>query len=209
LPSKIFNKENWLRETIPAIVAYVLLDVALTILLVLTAPSSVGIGKLRPLDTIPVKLLELALVGVGLGLVASLSFRKIDLNLIVLSLAFVALLDADHIPSALGYSEPIRPAHTLAFLAVVLVVLFFTARKQPEVELLAVSGFFGHLAADEGIFSPFAPFSYEYFSLNAYTLPFVAIALTFALLAGYAKYRRYKGKEIKKELIIGESQEHS
>ncbi|MGI0084909.1 MAG: hypothetical protein ACREBQ_07490, partial [Nitrososphaerales archaeon] len=135
----IINRERWPRETIPPIAAYVALDLVLTTVFILVSPSGADTGAIRPSDTILPKIVELILVGIAIGSVASFAFRKIDLNIFTLSVAFVVLLDVDHVPAALGFQEPIRPAHTIAFLLALLAVLTFTIKKQPEVELIALS----------------------------------------------------------------------
>ena len=207
----IINREHWLRETIPPIVAYIALDLVLTSIFIAMSPSAVDIGAIRPVATIPPKVTELILVGVALGLVASFAFRKIDFNLLTLSLAFVVLLDADHIPAALGFHEPIRPAHSIAFLLILLAVLTFTIKKQPEVELIAISAFLGHMAADTGEFSLLLPFSFAYSNLDPYRVPLAVGAVVFALLAGYVKYRRYKkaSRLVQKGMIANENQSQS
>ncbi len=205
----IFSRENWLSETIPPIFTYIALDLILTAMFIAISPASVSIGTLRPASTIPPKILELVLIGLALGLVSSLTFRKIDLSLITVFVAFVALLDIDHLPAMLGYSEPIRPAHSIMFLVILMLILAFTARKQPEVELIAVAAFLGHMAGDTGEFAVFAPFSFSYSGLDPYRIPLAAGAIIFALLAGYVKYRRYKvkSKVAQKGLIVNETQE--
>ncbi len=203
-----FNKENWLSETIPPIFTYIALDLILTAIFIAVSPPSVNIGTLRPEETIPPKILELLLIGLILGLVSSLPFKKIDLNMITLFVAFVALLDVDHLPSMLGYSEPIRPAHSIMFLLILMVSLAIIARKQPEVELIAVAAFLGHMAGDTGEFAVFAPFSFTYSGLDPYRIPLAVGAIALALLAGYVKYRRYKVKSRIKQkgLIVNETQ---
>jgi hypothetical protein len=203
-----FNKENYLSETFPPILTFVALDLLVTVIFVTVSPSSSSIGTLRPVDTIPSKLVELVLIGLAVGLISSVAFRKIDLSMITISLAFVALLDLDHLPSALGFSEPIRPAHSIMFLAVLMIFLAFVSRKQPEVELLAVAAFLGHMAGDTGEFAVFAPFSFAYSGLDPYRVPLAIGAVVFALLAGYVKYRRYKQKSKPMEIgmTVNESQ---
>ena len=200
---RILNYKNWARETIPPIAAYVALDIALTLILFAISPESVKIGTLRPVSTIPPKLFQLALAGLAVGLIASITFRKLDLNLILLGVAFVALLDVDHLPSMLGKDQPIRPAHSFLFLAILLLVLAFTAKKQPWVELIAVSAFCAHLASDTGGFAFFMPCSFTYTSIDRYRVPFALGAVTFALLAGYAKHRKYlKQKQVPKSVVL-------
>ena len=132
-------------------------------------------------------------MGFGVGLVASLSRRTIDLSLVTLGLAFVPLLDLDHLPSVLGVEQPIRPAHSLGFLAIGLVVLYFVAaRGRPEIPVIAASAFLAHIASDTGLFAFYVPVSFNYVSLNEFRIPFALGAVGLAILAGYLKSRRLK-----------------
>jgi hypothetical protein len=109
--------------------------------------------------------------------------------LLTLSVAFVVLLDIDHLPSLFGIAQPIRPAHSFTFLVLEVAALALAVRRRPEVELIAVAAFFGHVAGDTGIFALFAPFSFDYYSLNGYAFPLALTAVAFALVAGYAGHR--------------------
>src|SRR5271169_1187378 len=169
-----FNR--WIREVIPPILVILAIDLATTVVLLAVSGAPARIGSLRPLSTIPDKGLELFLVGAGVGLTACLAARRLDISLLTLAIAFVALIDADHLPSAFGIPQPIRPAHTFAFLAVEMVVLGVTFRKRPELVLLAVAAWFGHVAGDVGEFAFFAPYSFAYSPLGPYRIPFAIIA---------------------------------
>jgi hypothetical protein len=142
------------------------------------------------LGTILPKLGELVLVGATIGVVSSLARRNLDLVLLTWSVAFASLMDLDHLPSALGLGEPIRPAHSIGFFLLVVAALAVFIRKQPEVEFAFAASFFGHLAADTGIFAPLAPLSFDYVPLDAYRLPFAIGAVVFALIAGLARRRK-------------------
>ena len=166
-----------------------MVDLIITILFSVVSGNEVRIGTFRPLRAVPLKAAELAVVGLAVGMVASVSCRRLDVVLITLSLAFVLLLDVDHIPSFFGYAQPIRPAHSFTYLATIVVALFFAVRNRPEVELIAIASFLGHLSADSGIFAPFAPFSFSYMSLDGYKIPLVIGSVSFALAAGYVKRR--------------------
>ncbi len=183
-----FNR--WLRDVIPPIALILALDLVTTVVLLGVSGAPARMGSLRPLNTIPDKGLELFLVGAGVGLTACLAARRLDVSLLTLAIAFVALIDADHLPSAFGIPQPIRPAHTFAFLAVEVVVLGVTFRKRPELVLLAVAAWFGHVAGDQGIFAFFAPYSFAYSPLGPYRIPFAIIAVAFALATGYVVRRR-------------------
>lgn len=185
--------QSWLKETIPPILAVIALDLAVTAVFVLVSGKSVRIGTIRSAQTIPPKLLELLAVGLAVGVLANLG-RKPDASLVALGVAFVAMIDLDHLPSAMGVAQPIRPTHTIAFVAAEAALLLLLFSKRPEVALLAVASFLGHMAGDVGSFAPFAPFSFRYVSLSAYDVPLAIGAVALALLAGYAKRRRTGGE---------------
>jgi hypothetical protein len=185
-----FNR--WLREVIPPIAVIVALDLAITVIFLVLSGATARIGTLRPVGTIPAKGLELVLVGAAVGFVACVTELRIDLSLLTLAIAFVGLIDADHLPSALGIAQPIRPAHTFAFLAVEVVVLAIAFRRRPELPLLAVAAWFGHIAGDTGEFALFAPFSFDYSPLGDLRVPFVIVSAVFALATGYMVRRRKK-----------------
>jgi hypothetical protein len=185
-----FNR--WLREVVPPIAVIVALDLAITVIFFALSGATARIGTLRPVSTIPAKGLELVLVGAAVGLVACLTEWRIDLSVLTLAVAFVGLIDADHLPSALGVAQPIRPAHTFAFLALEVVVLAAAFRRRPELPLLAVAAWFGHVAGDTGEFALFAPFSFAYSSLGDFRVIFAIIAVIFALATGYVVKLRKK-----------------
>ena len=185
-----FNR--WLREVILPIAVIVALDLSVTVVFFAMSGATARIGTLRPVSTIPDKGLELVLVGAAVGFVACAAERRIDLSLLTLAVAFVGLIDADHLPSALGIAQPIRPAHTLAFLALEVVILAAAFRGRPEVPLLAVATWFGHVAGDAGEFALFAPFSFAYSSLGDFRVLFAIVSALFALATGYVVRRRKK-----------------
>jgi hypothetical protein len=183
---------RWLRDVVPPVALIVAIDLVVTLIFFGLSASPARIGTLRPLGTIPPKVLELVLVGAGVGLAACVGARRLDYALVGLAIAFVALLDVDHLPAAFGVNQPIRPAHSFAFLALEALALGVAFRKRPEVVLVAIAAFFGHIAGDTGIFALFAPFSFDYSSIDAYRLPFGVIAAVFALAAGYVSLHRHR-----------------
>jgi hypothetical protein len=183
---------RWLRDVVPPVALIVAIDAVVTLIFFGLSAGPARVGTLRPLGTIPPKVLELVLVGAGVGLAASVGARRLDFTLLALAMAFVALLDIDHLPSFFGIGQPIRPAHSFAFLAVEVSALGLAFRKRPELALLAVSAFFGHVAGDSGIFALFAPFSFDYSSIDAYKVPFGMVAVVFALAAGYVGRHRIR-----------------
>src|SRR4029077_8627768 len=109
--------KRWLRDVLPPIALILAIDLAITGIFFVASSGPARIGTLRPISTIPAKVVELLLVGGGLGLAACLTARRLDLSMMTLTIAFVALIDADHLPSVFGIGQPIRPAHSFAFLA--------------------------------------------------------------------------------------------
>jgi len=184
--------DRWLRDVIPPIALILVVDLAVTVVFFELSGSAARIGTLRSVSTIPAKGLELVLIGAAVGLLACLVEWRLDLSLLTLAIAFVALIAADHLPSAFGIAQPIRPAHTFAFLAIEVVALGVTFRRRPELVLLAVAAWFGHVAGDTGVFAFFAPFSFVYSPLGAYRVPFAIISAVFAIATGYAIRPRRK-----------------
>jgi len=84
---------GWLRDVVPPVALIVAVDLAVTVAFFGMSLSPARIGTLRPLGTIPPKVLELVLVGGGAGLAACAGARRLDLSLLGLAIAFVALLD--------------------------------------------------------------------------------------------------------------------
>ncbi len=184
---------GWVSDTFPPILAIVAIDVALALIFLGVSAPSTHIGTLRPEATIPPKLLQLASVGLGLGLLASLAARSFDLRLITFGFAFTVLLDLDHLPSVFGVEQTIRPDHSLAFLGISLIVLsLIVARRRPEIPVIFTSAFFGHMAADTGLFAFFAPISFNYTSLSEFKIPFAILAVGLAIFAGFMKFRRMR-----------------
>jgi hypothetical protein len=192
LAATIVTFNSYLREVVPPIALVLLLDLAVMVVFSAFSGGSARIGTLRPLGTIPGKVAELVLVGSGVGLLTCIAARRLDLPVLTLAVAFVAMIDADHLLSVFGIAQPIRPAHTFAFLGLEVVALGLAFRRRPELVPLAVSAWFAHIAGDTGVFSLFAPFSFEYSPLGPYRLPFVIIAACFAIVAGYVLRRSHR-----------------
>ncbi|MGH2638519.1 MAG: hypothetical protein ACRDF4_04455 [Rhabdochlamydiaceae bacterium] len=187
-PAKL---RGWASDTFPSIIAFVAIDLALTLIFFGFSSASAHVGTLRPEATIAPKVLELAAVGAGVGLIASLASRAFDFSFVTFGAAFMVLLDLDHLPSVFGIDQPIRPAHSLAFLAITVVVLYFIAgRSRPEVPVIATATFMAHIASDTGVFAFYAPISFSYISLNEFRVPLAIGAVCFAIIAGYLKSTR-------------------
>ncbi len=178
---------DWYSNVTPPILLFLFIDIAATLISFALSNPTVRIGALRPASTILPKVAELALVGVAVGLVSCIPRKTFDPVIVTLATAFVLFLDLDHLPSVFGVFQPIRPAHSLGFLLLVVgaFAIFFSGR--PELELVFVSSFSAHLAADTGIFAPLAPVSFAYVSLDIYRLPLALGATLLALLSGYIR----------------------
>ncbi len=178
---------RWASETATPIAIYLGTGLLITVVFSAFSGGQARVGTFRSIYTVLPKFVELVLAGVLLGLLASLGRKRVDLSLITLSTAFVALLDIDHLPSVFGIAQPIRPAHSITYIAITVVALTFVIRNRPEVELIAISSFLGHLATDTGVFAPFAPFSFEYLPTDEFRVPLAVTSVLFAFLAGYYK----------------------
>jgi hypothetical protein len=186
------NRQD-LRPVLLTIILYATLDLLFTWVSLYTRPPGSLIGLFRSADTIPSHLLLLAAGGVALGLISTLVFRRFDLGLLVLIPSVVVLTDLDHLPSALGIVQPIRPAHSFIFIALAF-ILVATVIRRPDLSFAVMSGFFAHLGVDTGLFPPLSPFSFDYYTLGNYQAEFLALALVSALTAGYLGKRRATGK---------------
>ena len=182
------NNQN-LRPVLLTILLYASLALVFTGVSMVTRPPGSLVGVLRPLGEIPSHVLLLAAGGVALGLLATLGLRRFDLWLWVLIPSIVVLTDLDHLPSALGLVQPVRPVHSLVFLAVAF-VLVATIIRRPDLAFAVMSGFFAHLGVDTGIFPPFSPLSFAYYELAGYQLEFLLLASASALVAGLLGRRR-------------------
>jgi len=181
------------RAILWTVIIYAAIVLTFTAISLLASPLGSQTGKFRELSAIPDHLLYLAAFGVVLGLLGSLLYRRLDLNLIVLIPVLVVITDLDHLPSALGIAQPIRPAHSLIFIITVIAVLALVIRR-PDIEAATLSAFFAHLSVDTGLFPPFSPISFAYYELSEYQAAFVALAIIAALVAGFLGRRRLTHK---------------
>ena len=173
-----------LRPVLLTAVLYAALVLVFTIISLYTRPAGSLIGLFRSTDTIPSHLLLLAAGGLALGLLPSLILRRVDLGLVILIPSIVVLTDLDHLPSALGIDQPVRPAPSFIFIALA-VILVAPVIKRPDLSFAVMSGFFAHLGVDTGIFPPFSPVSFDYYKLADFQVAFLGVALVSALIAGY------------------------
>ncbi len=184
---------RWLGEVVLPVAVVLAVVLVVTVAFFALSGAAARVGTLRAVSAIPVKAVELVLLGSAVGLLACAAERRLDVPMLTLAVAFVALLAVDHLPSAFGVAQPIRPAHTFAFLALEMVALGATFRGRPELVLLAASTWFAHVAGDTGVFAFFAPLSFAYSPLGPYRLPFAIISVVFSLATGYVA-RRTRGR---------------
>src|SRR2546426_151675 len=181
------------RSAVLVILVYAFLVLLFTFLSLHLSPSDSQIGKFRAKNTIPDHLLILAGSGALLGLLSSLVYRRLDLTIAALIPISVIILDLDHLPSFLGISQPIRPAHSIIFLLVSFALIFALVRRL-DLPLAMVSGFFAHSGVDTGLFAPFSPIVFDYYTITDYRWVFLVLAVASSLAAGYyAKRESQKG----------------
>ncbi len=172
-----------MRTLVAACLLYGAMVLLFTLISLYTAPQASQIGTFRPIPTIPFHELILGLLGLGLGLTASVALRKLDLGLVILVPALLVLTDLDHLPAFLGLAQPIRPAHSVIFILCT-VALMATVIRKTDVEMASLSAFFAHLSIDTGVFPAFSPVSLQYYDLAEFRIPFLIAAVAFALAAG-------------------------
>ena len=104
-----------------------------------SAPAD-QIGTFRQLPAIPGHVAELALAALAIGLAAVVAGGALDASLALLIPTLTVLTDIDHLPSFLGYPQPIRPDHSLLFLAATVAVASVAIRS-PSADAAIVSAF--------------------------------------------------------------------
>ncbi len=174
-----------LADIFHVILLYFFLGVIFTGASLLVSSSEVRIGTFRPLTEIPVHEIALLAVSLTISAFALIANRKFDFSLLLLPPVFVIFLDIDHLPSALGMTQPIRPAHSIFFIAVFSLLLFLVLRKPFSFSVLSVSSFAGHLSVDNGVFALLAPFSFKYYSIASFKPELLILSLSLAVIAGY------------------------
>ena len=186
---------RWYQSIFAALI-FGALALAFTIVGVLVGPADVQVGGVRPENTIAPHLVELAGFGLLLGIGSLVVYGRKRIPLVFLIPSLVVLLDLDHLPVYLGYSEPIRPAHSLVFLAVALALTAVTIRAL-DIELAIVTAFMGHLAVDTGLFAPLSPLSFDYVNLTPYRIPLGAGAVLLTIAAGvFLRLRARGGRDV-------------
>ena len=176
-------KSLW-REALVTATIFVLLVLGFTLVSLLVAPGPSKIGSARPLATIPLHEVELGGVALVLGALALGVYGRGGAAVSVLLPSLVILLDLDHLPSFLGIAQPIRPAHSLVFLVLDVLITTIILRRL-DFGLVAVSAFTAHLGVDSGLAPPLSPFSFQYVQLDPYHVPLLLTSAAFAVAAGY------------------------
>jgi hypothetical protein len=176
------------KQVTLALAIFVVLVLLFTGIAVLVGSPDVMVGSARPLDTIPVHLLELGGFGIVLGIPILGIYGRKGVGLALLIPAMVVLLDLDHLPIFLGIAQPIRPAHSLVLLVTDMATTTIVLRRL-DFNLIIMSAFAGHLGVDTGLFPPLAPLSFQYLQLDQYRLPLVLSSMILAILAGYVLRR--------------------
>ncbi|MEM0117504.1 MAG: hypothetical protein QXV32_03580 [Conexivisphaerales archaeon] len=174
-----------LADIVHILFLYFLLGLLLTGISLLFSSAEVRIGTFRPISQIPLHefvLLAASMLVSGLALLAN---RRFDYSLLLLPPVFVIFLDIDHLPSAIGLAQPIRPAHSILFVFLFSILLYYLLHKPASYSLLAVSSFAVHISVDTGVFALLAPFSFNYYSLAGYRPELLLLGIFFAILAGY------------------------
>ncbi len=143
------------------------------------------------MSAIPIHEIELAAAGLVLGLVALGVYGKGGVSVSLLLPALVILLDLDHFPSFFGIAQPIRPAHSLVFLAIDMTITTLILRRI-DFGLIVMSAFAGHLGVDSGLIPPFSPFSFQYVQLEQLHLPLLALSVASSFAAGYLMRKRVR-----------------
>ena len=173
---------SW-KTALYVVLLFVAVVLAFTLLGTITSPQLAQVGGTRPDETIPVHIVELGVFGLLLGAAFVVIAGRNALPLVVAAASMTVLLDLDHLPAYLGYAEPIRPAHSLVFIVVVLAIMATTI-KMLEIDLIVMSASLGHMAVDTGQFAPLSPFSFAYVQLDPYRISFAVVAVLCAVAAG-------------------------
>lgn len=156
-----------IREVLEVSAVFIAVGLTFTAVSVLTSDVHFKIGTLRPIYSIPPHLVALSAMGLAVGFTTSLFSMRLSLRPLLLSVVLILLFDLDHVPAALGIPQPIRPAHSLLFLGVVIIAELVLLKKPVGTIVLIGAAFLGHLAVDSGLFPLFYPFSMQYYTLSS------------------------------------------
>lgn len=163
-------------------------SLAVTLVSLPLSSSDFKIGVLRPLSAIPLHEFVLVLSAIVVGVFASLSYRRLALDLASLSIAVVVLLDIDHLPSFFNIPQPIRPAHSIIVFLLFVAIIYMLGFSADKIAV-ASSAFVMHSAIDAGVFPVFWPLVPAYYSLDSVRYYLLSLSLFLALASGFAKRR--------------------
>jgi len=183
LRPSLHKSELTFKTAFCIIVIYCAVVLAFTVAALDWGPPDARIGTTRPTDTIPSHIAELAGGGLLLGIGLLIIYGRKGLPLVALAPILTIALDMDHLPAYLGIAQTIRPAHSLLFIPVVLVITAITI-KRLDIDLVVLSATLAHMGIDTGIFAPYSPVSFAYFQLDPYRIPFLAGAVISAVAVG-------------------------
>lgn len=182
--------DNLATAGILLLAAYVPLILAFTFLGITLAPVDSQVGGVRSSDAIPGHIAVLFAFGVLIGGAMSVIYGREGVLLVILTPVLVTLLDLDHLPVYIGFSQPIRPAHSFVFVVTAVIATAIILRRL-DLELVLVSSILAHLGVDSGLFAPFSPLSFDYVQLDPYRPPLLFGSFVFAILAALL-WRRTK-----------------
>jgi hypothetical protein len=176
------------RSTLIISLSLIIYTVLVTAVSILISPQDFKVGVFRPVNTIAPHEFILVLGSILLGVISSLGYKKFALDLTVISVLGVVLLDLDHLPSFLGISQPIRPAHSFVLFSLFIFTLCMMRLPFDKILILS-SAFLIHNGVDTGIFPVFWPILNYYYSLADFKYYLIFSGVTLAYLSGLIKKR--------------------
>ncbi len=79
----------------------------------------------------------------------------------MLPVLLIIFLDLDHSPSVFGVPQYIRPAHSIIFILVASVLIWYLCGRKLVLPAVTIASFAAHLGLDRPMFPLFAPISYD------------------------------------------------
>jgi len=146
---------------------YIALVLAFTFFGVYLYKESEPLGVFRGFSNIPLKAVQLLGFGLLLGIFTTLGCMQLTVSNIIYPVSFLVLLDLDHLPSLIGVSQIIRPAHSLIFLGITILMIFLIHRCSAAIPIIFLSTFIAHLGLDSPLFPLLTPLSLEIFEFNS------------------------------------------
>lgn len=181
---------EWVRDTAILLVVFSGVNMAITWLGVVLVPPAEAQGVLRPIDAIPLKVILLLLLGTSIGATACLAARQLKPSFAASGAILTLFLDLDHLPSLFLIPQPIRPAHSIIFLATTLPLVFLSTRKA-SLTLLTAATFFAHLGADKPFFPLLSPLLFDLTTFGI-EVSFILVFLAYLLALGAGMLERWQ-----------------